>query len=129
MPAEVFIDHLTLPVRDLETSQAFYRLALAPFGVEEVRVEGAVGWGPPGRVDFFIRAGEPAAPLHVAFAAPDRETVDAFHASAVAAGGSDNGRPGLRPRYHPNYYGGYVIDPDGHNVEAVCHEASAVSKR
>ncbi|HYX88715.1 MAG TPA: VOC family protein [Gaiellaceae bacterium] len=115
------MDHLTVPVRDLEASKEFYRRALAPFGIEEVEVEGAVGWGPPGRVDFFIRPGDPGAPLHVAFAAPDRATVDAFHEAALAAGGSDNGAPGLRPRYHPNYYGAYVLDPDGHNVEAVCH--------
>ena len=75
--AQVFIDHLTLPVRDFEASKRFYRQALAPFGVEEVEVEGAVGWGPPERVDFFIRSGEPTAPLHVAFAAADRATVRA----------------------------------------------------
>jgi catechol 2,3-dioxygenase-like lactoylglutathione lyase family enzyme len=119
--AQVFIDHLTLPVRDLEASRRFYRKALAPFGVEEVEAWGGVGWGPPGRVDFYIRQGKPAAPLHLAFAASDRATVDAFHAAALAAGGTDNGAPGLRPRYHGNYYGGYVIDLDGHNVEAVCH--------
>jgi len=121
MAAQVFIDHLTLPVRSLEASKRFYRKALAPFGIEEVEVEGAIGWGPPGRVDFFIRGGGPSAPLHVAFAAADRATVDAFHAAALVAGGTDNGAPGPRPRYHPNYYGGYVIDLDGHNVEAVCH--------
>jgi catechol 2,3-dioxygenase-like lactoylglutathione lyase family enzyme len=121
--ADVFIDHLTLSVRDLEASRRFYREALAPFGVEEVEAWGGVGWGPPDRVDFFIREGEPTAPLHVAFASPDRATVDAFHAAALAAGGTDNGRPGLRPRYHENYYGAYVIDLDGHNVEAVCHES------
>ncbi len=119
--AQVFIDHLTLPVRDLEASRRFYRTALAPFGVEEVEAWGGVGWGPPGRVDFYIRQGEPAAPLHLAFAASDRATVDAFHAAALAAGGTDNGAPGLRPHYHGNYYGGYAIDLDGHNVEAVCH--------
>ncbi len=124
MAAQVFIDYLTLPVRDFEASKRFYRRALAPFGVEEVEVEGAIGWGPRGRVDFFIRPGEPTAPLHVAFAAADRATVDAFHAAALAAGGIDNGVPGLRPRYHPNYYGGYVIDLDGHNVEAVCHASA-----
>src|SRR5215467_10996375 len=125
--AEVFIDHLTLPVRDLEASRSFYRRALVPFGVEEVEAWGGIGWGPPGRVDFFIRPGESAAPLHstaplhLAFAAPDRATVDAFHAAALAAGGTDNGAPGLRLRYHENYYSSYVIDLDGHNVEAVCH--------
>ncbi len=121
--AQVFIDHLTLPVRNLEASRSFYREALAPFGVEEVEAWGGVGWGPPDRVDFFIRPGEPSAPLHLAFAAPDRATVDAFHAAALGAGGTDNGAPGLRPRYHENYYAGFVIDLDGHNVEAVCHAA------
>ncbi len=72
-------------------------------------------------VDFFIRPGGASAPLHLAFAAADRATVNAFHAAALAASGTDNGAPGLRPRYHPNYYGGYAIDLDGHNVEAVCH--------
>ena len=86
-----------------------------------MEIEGAVGWGPPGRVDFFIRQGEAPAPLHLAFAAPDRATVDAFHAAALDAGATDNGAPGLRLRYHPNYYAGYVIDLDSHNVEAVCH--------
>lgn len=119
---QVFIDHLVVPVRDLEVSRSFYRQALAPFGVEELELDG-VGWGPPDRVDFFIRQGEPAAPLHLAFAAPDRATVDSFHAAALGAGGTDNGAPGLRPRYHENYYAAYVIDPDGHNVEAVCHVA------
>ena len=119
--AQVFIDHLTLSVRNLEASRRFYRKALAPFGVEEVEAWGGVGWGPPGRVDFYIRQGQPAAPLHLAFAASDRATVDAFHAAAFAAGGTDNGAPGLRPHYHGNYYGGYVTDLDGHNVEAVCH--------
>ena len=119
--AEVFIDHLTLPVRDLEASRSFYRRALAPFGVKEVEAWGGIGWGPPGRVDFFIRQGESTAPLHLAFAAPDRATVDAFHAAALAAGGTNNGAPGLRPQYHESYYSSYVIDPDGHNVEAVCH--------
>lgn len=119
---QVFIDHLVVPVRDLEASRSFYRQALAPFGVEELELDG-VGWGPRDRVDFFIQQGEAAAPLHLAFAAPDRATVDSFHAAALGAGGTDNGAPGLRPRYHENYYAAYVIDPDGHNVEAVCHVA------
>ena len=112
----------------MAASTRFYEAALAPFGIEMAEVEGAVGFGgvgvgfgPPGSVDFFITEGEPAAPMHIAFAAPDRATVDAFHAAALAAGGRDNGAPGLRPRYHADYYGGYVFDPDGHNVEAVCH--------
>jgi catechol 2,3-dioxygenase-like lactoylglutathione lyase family enzyme len=79
--AQVFIDHLTLPVRDLEASRSFYRQALAPFGVEEVELWGGIGWGPPDRVDFFIREGEPSAPLHLAFAAADRATVPAPRAA------------------------------------------------
>ena len=78
--------------------------------------------GPPDRVDFYISQGEPTAPLHLAFAARDRATVDAFHAAALAAGGTSNGAPGLRSHYHETYYSSYVIDLDGHNVEAVCHE-------
>ena len=120
MTRAVFIDHLAIPVRDVATSGRFYEAALAPFGIERAEIEGAVGFGPPGSVDFFVAEGEPAA-LHIAFAAPDRATVDAFHAAALAAGGRDNGAPGLRPRYHAHYYAGYVFDPDGYNVEAVCH--------
>jgi catechol 2,3-dioxygenase-like lactoylglutathione lyase family enzyme len=105
----------------MTVSTRFYEAALAPFGIEMAEVEGGMGFGPPGSVDFFVTEGEPAAPMHIAFAAPDRATVDAFHAAALAAGGRDNGAPGLRPRYHADYYGGYVLDPDGHNIEAVCH--------
>ena len=115
-----FIDHLAIPVRDMAASTQFYEAALAPFGVEMSEVEGAVGFH-LGSVDFFVTEGEPAAPMHIAFGAPDRATVEAFHAAALAAGGRDNGPPGLRPRYHADYFGGYVLDPDGHNVEAVCH--------
>jgi catechol 2,3-dioxygenase-like lactoylglutathione lyase family enzyme len=116
-----FIDHLAIPVRNMTASTRFYAAALAPFGIETAEEGGAVGFGPPGSVDFFVTEGEPAALMHIAFAAPDRATVDAFHAAALAAGGRDNGAPGLRPRYHADYYGAYVLDPDGHNVEAVCH--------
>jgi catechol 2,3-dioxygenase-like lactoylglutathione lyase family enzyme len=116
-----FIDHLAIPVRDVAASEQFYAAALAPFGIEKAEEEGWVGFGPPGSVDFFVEEGEPAAPMHFAFSAPDRATVDAFHAAALAAGGRDNGAPGLRPQYHADYYGAYVLDPDGHNVEAVCH--------
>jgi len=115
-----FIDHLAIPVRDMAASTQFYEAALAPFGIEMTEVEGAVGFH-LGSVDFFVTEGEPAAPMHIAFAAPDRATVEAFHAAALAAGGRNNGSPGLRPQYHADYFGGYVLDPDGHNVEAVCH--------
>jgi catechol 2,3-dioxygenase-like lactoylglutathione lyase family enzyme len=119
-----FIDHLAIPVRNIAASTHFYAAALAPFGIEMVEEEGAVGFH-LGDLDFFITEGEPAAPMHIAFAAPDRATVDAFHAAALAAGGRDNGAPGLRPRYHADYYGAYALDPDGHNVEAVCHRRNS----
>jgi catechol 2,3-dioxygenase-like lactoylglutathione lyase family enzyme len=126
-----FIDHLTLLVRDLDASTRFYRAALAPFGVNVIEEPGPPdGWGPavmvgpPGSEDLGLSPGEPAAAVHVAFLAPDRATVDAFHAAAVAAGGTDNGAPGLRPLYHAGYYGAYVLDPDGNNVEAVFHDGA-----
>jgi catechol 2,3-dioxygenase-like lactoylglutathione lyase family enzyme len=117
-----FIDHLTITVRDLAASRRFYAAALAPWGVREEELEGTFAFGPPGAEDFVLRAGErPTTPIHIAFLAPDAATVDAFHAAALAAGATDNGAPGLRPRYHPGYYGAFVLDPDGHNVEAVYH--------
>jgi catechol 2,3-dioxygenase-like lactoylglutathione lyase family enzyme len=119
-----FIDHLAIPVRDLAASARFYEAALAPFGVEVTEAESAVGLHLES-LDFFVTEGEPAAPMHIAFAAPDRATVEAFHAAALAAGGRDNGSPGLRPQYHADYFGAYVLDPDGHNVEAVCHRPEA----
>ena len=125
------IDHIGFPVSDLDRSRAFYDRALAPLGVEllmEVTEEmtgghGAhLGYGRHGKPFFWIGSGQPAgAGTHVAFAAPDRATVDAFHAAALAAGGRDNGAPGLRPEYHPGYYGAFVLDPDGNNIEAVHH--------
>jgi catechol 2,3-dioxygenase-like lactoylglutathione lyase family enzyme len=118
------IDHLTLPVSDLGRSRSFYEVALEPFGARAVELEdGAfVGIGTEGNEDLWLRAGGPTAPVHLAFASPDRGTVDAFHAAALAAGGRDNGAPGPRPRYHRHYYAAYVLDPDGNNVEAVCHD-------
>ncbi len=81
----------------------------------------SAGLGRSGKPDFWVFRGEPASAVHVAFAADDRASVDAFHEAAIAAGGHDNGRPGLRPEYHPTYYGAFVLDPDGNNVEAVRH--------
>ncbi len=81
----------------------------------------AAGFGRWGKPDFWISQGEPGQAFHIAFAADDRTTVDAFHEAAIAAGGRDNGGPGLRPEYHPSYYGAFVFDPDGNNIEAVCH--------
>ena len=113
---------MRLPVRDLGRSRAFYERALQPFGVRVVQSTQGPGFAIDDRGDFWIREQEMAAgSVHIAFAAPDRETVDAFHAAAVEAGGVDNGRPGLRPHYHSGYYAAFVLDPDGNNVEAVFH--------
>jgi catechol 2,3-dioxygenase-like lactoylglutathione lyase family enzyme len=119
----VVVDHLTLPVADLERSRAFYAAALAPLGFGSERY-GDDEWvfGPPGSEDFAIGPGTPPpGGMHLAFAADSTEEFDAFHAAALTAGGRDNGGPGERARYHPGYYGAYVLDPDGNNVEAVFH--------
>lgn len=117
------IDHVVLGVSDMDASRRFYERALAPLGMRVVvDVPGYVGFGAP-RPCFFIAAREAGGPVHVAFTAPDRPTCDAFHSAAVAAGGRDNGAPGPRPRYHRDYYGAFVLDPDGNNIEAVCHTA------
>ena len=117
-----FIDHITIKVRDLEASKAFYVAALAPFGSQVVDYgEIGIGIGPEGSEDLGLSEGEPGAPVHIAFLAQDPATVDAFHAAALEAGGTDNGAPGRRPQYHERYYAAYVLDPDGNNVEAVCH--------
>ena len=117
------IDHISIRVSDYERSKRFYTLALAPLGYK-LMMEGASGAGfHSGLIpDFWISQGTPSPSVHVAFACPDRATVDAFHRAAIAAGGVDNGAPGLRPIYHPSYYGGFVLDPDGYNIEAVCHK-------
>ena len=118
-------DHVGLNVQDFERSRAFYGQALEPLGLEETAAFEewkAAAFGPEGKYAFWIAQREPyGTGTHVAFAAPDRETVDAFHAAALAAGGTDNGAPGIREHYHPTYYGAFVLDPDGNNVEAVCH--------
>ena len=117
------LDHVSLPVSKLEQSKRFYEEALSPLGYElimEHHISG-VGFGESAKPDFWIRQGEVGAAVHVAFASEDRATVDAFHEAAMAAGGRDNGGPGLRPEYHASYYGAYVFDPDGNNIEAVCH--------
>jgi catechol 2,3-dioxygenase-like lactoylglutathione lyase family enzyme len=120
-----FIDHVTLRVRDLDTSRAFYERALETFGVRVLELDGVdgpeVSIGPEGSEDLVLAEGDPAGPVHVAFLAHDPDTVAAFHAAAIEAGGRDNGAPGRRPHYHERYYAAYVFDPDGNNVEAVCH--------
>jgi len=116
------IDHVGLLVTNYARSKRFFENALAPLGYKLILEFGdsVAGFGAEGKPDFWISVGSPAA-IHVAIGSPDRATVDAFHEAALAAGGRDNGAPGLRPQYHPNYYGAFVLDPDGNNVEAVCH--------
>ena len=125
------IDHTGLQVSNPVASRAFYDNALAPLGYKmmvQIPTEhtgGAVvlGYGVPPKADFWVGEGAPNAPrVHVAFRAETRRQVDEFYRAALAAGGKDNGSPGPRPHYHPDYYGAFVLDPDGHNVEAVCHE-------
>lgn len=123
------IDHTGLTVSNFARSKAFYAKALAPLGytvmmefaagqIADVETAG-LGAGTP---DFWIARGTPNHPrLHIAFAAQNRAEVDAFYKAALSAGGRDNGPPGVRAHYHPDYYGAFVLDPDGHNIEAVCH--------
>lgn len=117
------LDHIGIPVADIAKSKSFYQKALAPLGYQIVRDVGmAVGLGASGRPDFWIAQGQAAGRSHIAFAASKRALVKSFYDTAIAAGGRDNGAPGLRPQYHPNYYGAFVVDPDGNNIEAVCHQ-------
>jgi catechol 2,3-dioxygenase-like lactoylglutathione lyase family enzyme len=124
------IDHLSVVVSDYARSKAFYSAALAPTGhsrLTELRAastgQESVGFCHADGTDFWINQGDAIdPPIHIAFRVSSRAAVDAFYEAAIAAGGRDNGAPGLRPQYHPNYYGAYVLDPDGHNIEAVCHE-------
>ena len=116
-------DHVSIPVADYEKSKRFYQTALAALAcnlIMEHPISGA-GFGAAGKPSFWIKQKEPASPVHVAFSADCRASVDAFHRAALSAGAEDNGPPGLRPEYHPTYYGAFVLDPDGNNIEAVCH--------
>lgn len=118
------IDHVALNVKDKAKSKAFYEQALTPLGYATVMdfPEGT-GLGPQGKPVFWIARRDPvSAGAHVAFHCKNRQAVDAFYEAAIAAGGQDNGKPGIRAQYHPSYYGAFVLDPDGNNVEAVCHD-------
>ncbi len=117
------IDHVIVNVKDLKASRAFYIPVLATLGYEvKMEFSEGVGFGKDGKLPFWISTREPShTGLHLAFNCSERALVDAFHAAALAAGGKDNGAPGLRAHYHPNYYGAFVFDPDGNNIEAVCH--------
>jgi catechol 2,3-dioxygenase-like lactoylglutathione lyase family enzyme len=116
------IDHFTLTVSDLEKSKAFYSHALKPLGYSMAKDYGEIcGFGPAGRPYFWLKQGQPTQPMHIAFQAKARPMVEAFHQAALAAGARDDGAPGIRETYHPNYYGAFAIDPDGHPIEAVCH--------
>jgi catechol 2,3-dioxygenase-like lactoylglutathione lyase family enzyme len=124
------LDHIGFGVSDFARSKSFYEQALAPLGYrvvmqvtpEEIGGDAYAGFGDERKPYFWIGTGNALkGRLHVALVARDRAAVDAFYLAALAAGGADNGAPGLRAHYHPNYYGAFVLDPDGHNVEAVCH--------
>lgn len=121
-------DHLTITARDYDVSRKFYEAALAPLGMRPLFVieNEVTGFGVE-RPRFWVGASDEKHPasanVHIAFSCDNRELVDAFYLSAIEAGAKDNGAPGLRPEYHENYYGAFVLDPDGNNVEAVCHEA------
>jgi catechol 2,3-dioxygenase-like lactoylglutathione lyase family enzyme len=128
------IDHIGFSVSDYAKSKRFYEQALAALGYKLIMEVSAAenasgfpacGFGADGNPDFWIGAeGGLAKPIHIAIATDSRAKVDAFHKAALTAGAKDNGAPGLRPQYHPNYYAAFVVDPDGHNIEAVCHAPS-----
>lgn len=118
------LDHVTIGVSDLGRAKAFYDKALKSIGIERLHAEGDsfAGYGSNRKAFFWIGLKPaPIAGAHIAFAVDDRASVDRFHAAGLSAGGRDNGGPGLRPHYHPHYYGAFILDPDGHNIEAVCH--------
>ena len=118
------IDHLALNVRDLGASRKFYEKALGPLGYTvTMSFPDWVGFGASGKTEFWLaRRDPPTSAVHVAFRCGQRKPVEEFHAAGLRAGGKDNGKPGVRKDYHPNYYAAFVLDPDGNNIEAVCHE-------
>lgn len=120
----MILDHIGFSVSDHDKSKAFFAAALAPLGISLIaEYDGWAGFGKDGKPELWFGAGEEVQkPMHLAFLADDRAQVRAFYDAALRAGGTDNGPPGIRAHYHPNYYGAFVIGPDGHNVEAVCHK-------
>ena len=129
---ERIIDHIGLTVSDLARAKAFYVKALAPLGIGVALVipksvtgdKDIIGIGKHHKGELWLsQNGRQTPPTHIAFLAASRAEVDAFYAAALAAGGKDNGPPGIRAHYHPDYYGAFVLDPDGHNIESVCHKA------
>jgi catechol 2,3-dioxygenase-like lactoylglutathione lyase family enzyme len=126
------MDHIGLAVADFERSKSFFVNALAPLDItlimevtaEQTGGDAHAGFGAERKAFFWIGNGKkPTSGVHVAFAAKSRSQVDAFHQAAMTTGGRDNGPPGLRPQYHPNYYGAFILDADGNNIEAVCHQS------
>ncbi len=115
------LDHITLIVSDYARAKTFYENARAPLGYKTIMEFGPSAGLGDGRPDLWIAQGKPGSITHVAITATDRKTVDAFYKAAMAAGGKDNGKPCVPANYHPNYYGAFVLDPDGHNIAAVCH--------
>ncbi len=117
------IDHVGIPVSDIARSKQFFIAALTPLGYKVIRDLGeAVGMGTETRADFWMGKAQPGSPSHIAFSASERSLVDAFYKAAIAAGGRDNGKPGIRAQYAPYYYGAFVFDPDGNNIEVVCRK-------
>ena len=132
------VDHIGITVSDYAKAKKFYAAALAPlrmtaimeYGGADTGGEPIAGFGADGKPFFWIGGGGKTTPhTHIAIRAETRAQVDAFYAAAIAAGGKDNGGPGVREMYHPNYYGAFVLDPDGHNIEAVCHTPASVAIR
>lgn len=120
----MIIDHIGVNVQNAEESRAFYEKALAPLGISQLmEYAGWYGFGKGGKPEFWFGEGDkPHHRMHIAFVAENRQQVRDFYEAAIAAGAEDNGKPGVREIYHPDYYGAFVIDPNGHNIEAVCHK-------
>ncbi|MBD2249458.1 VOC family protein [Nostoc sp. FACHB-888] len=125
------IDHIGVVVSDFERSKSFYAAALEPVGLSLIAEYSTsttgstdiAGFGQPPEAEFWLSLGNPGSVrVHIAFRVHNHAAVEGFYNAALAAGGRDNGAPGLRPQYHPNYYAAFVLDPDGHNIEAVCHQ-------